>query len=276
MGDKSCIYWFSGTGNSLYVAKLLSADLAGIPIAPITGAAPSDAVGGDGARIGFVFPSYFGNMPRAVRAFIEKTEIRPGTYVFAVVTMGGFGLGSLSALDAALMSKGSQLSYGKGIHMPANYVLKYNPADPEKCEKAIDKADRRLHGFAAEITAGMKYVEKLPIVAKNLYKGIESLDAAFAAGESCTGCGLCERICLVQNIRLEDSKPTWLHRCEHCVACISWCPEQAIEYGERTHGRRRYRNPRVTAEELAAASQRGAEGAANRVVEDADPYAKSE
>ncbi|MCL1795244.1 MAG: 4Fe-4S ferredoxin, partial [Oscillospiraceae bacterium] len=62
--DNSCIFWFSGTGNSLHAAKRLSGELGGIPLAQITDEPPADAVGGEGAKIGFVFPSYFGNMPR--------------------------------------------------------------------------------------------------------------------------------------------------------------------------------------------------------------------
>ena len=89
MADEfSCIYWFSGTGNSLYAAKGLAAEMGGATLVQITNEPPSGVVGGAGAKVGFVFPSYFGNLPRAVRAFIEKLEIKPDTYIFAVVTMG--------------------------------------------------------------------------------------------------------------------------------------------------------------------------------------------
>ena len=76
MDYSSCVFWFSGTGNSLYAAKRLSSGLGDMPIVQITDEQPSEAVGGEGARIGFVFPSYYLNLPRAVRAFIEKLEIK--------------------------------------------------------------------------------------------------------------------------------------------------------------------------------------------------------
>ena len=250
MDNSSCIFWFSGTGNSLYAAKRLSAGLGGLPLFQMTGDAVCDPIGGKGVKIGFVFPSYYGNLPRAVRTYIEKLDIRPDTYLFTVVTMGGVGQGSVAALDKALTAKGVRLSYGRGLRMPANYVLKYNPADSGKSEASLDRADKQLAGFAAEIAAGAQKVKPFPITANNLYKNIEALDAEFAANNKCTGCGLCEQICPVKNIRIENGRPEWLHRCEHCVACVSWCPARAIEYGGTTQSRRRYRNPRIQSDEL--------------------------
>jgi ferredoxin len=275
----SCIYWFSGTGNSLYAAKRLSAEMGGYPLVQITDDAPEGAVGGAaatntaataggaaatntaatataasgagaGAKIGFVFPSYYSNLPRAVHAFVEKLEITPGAYIFAIVTMGAVGQGSVYAMDKALKAKGLRLDYGRGILMPANYVISYNPADGDKKAKALDKADERLSLCAREISAMARSVKALPLTAKNLFNDIEKLDAAFAVNGDCTGCGLCERICPVRNIRLESGKPKWLHRCERCVACISWCPAKAINHGNNTQGRRRYCNPRIAAEDL--------------------------
>lgn len=250
MDNPSRIFWFSGTGNSLYAAKRLSAELSDLPLAQMADGAAFGSVGGEGAKIGFVFPSYYGNLPRTVRAFVEKLDIRPGTYLFAIVTMGGVGQGAVAALDKALIEKGLRLSYGRGLMMPANYVIKYNPADPDKGAKAMDKADNRLHKFAAEIAVATQKVKTLPITANNLYKNIEALDEMFTVSDKCTSCGLCERICLVKNIRLENGQPEWLHHCEHCVACISWCPVRAIEYGDRTQSRRRYRNLRIQPDEL--------------------------
>ena len=250
MEKTSCIYWFSGTGNSLHAAKTLSAKMNGIPLVQITDAVPKGAVGGTGAKVGFVFPSYYGNLPRVVKAFVEKLEIRQDTYIFAVVTMGAVGQGSVGTMNKVLKAKGLRLDYGKGVLMPANYVIKYNPADGNKKMQALDKADGKLRVFAREISARLQVVKTLPVTAGNLFKDIEKLDAAFIASGDCTGCGLCKKICPVQNIKLESSKPEWQHRCEHCVACISWCPAKAINYGTKTQNRRRYRNPQITVDEI--------------------------
>ena len=250
MENTSVIFWFSGTGNSLYAAKQLAAGLGDISLVQITGGAPPSAVGGEGEKVGFVVPSYFCNMPRAASVFIEKLEIRPGTYIFGIVTMGAMGQGTVDAISRAVKAKGLELDYGRGVLMPANYVLKYNPADPEKAKAKLDKAEESLRAFAEDIKAGKKLYKGFPFNGKNLYKNIEALDKGFSAGGACTGCGICEKVCPVGNILMEGGKPKWQGGCEHCVACISWCPEKVIDFEGRTQSRRRYRHPKITVEDL--------------------------
>ena len=40
------------------------------------------------------------------------------------------------------------------------------------------------------------------------------------------------------------------NECERCVACISWCPEKAIDFARKTKGRRRYNNPNVKLKDI--------------------------
>jgi len=253
----SKIFWFSGTGNSLYAAKVLSKELGDIPLEQITSAAPTEAapdkggsVGGKGEKVGFVFPSYYWNMPRAVKAFVETLKIEPETYIFAIITMGGDGHGTVGAVKRAIKAKGHKLSYGKGIKMPDNYILLYNPTNPDNCEPVLDKNDLLLKEFAGDIKAEKQSITSIPFSINSLYKNIERLDKKFTVSETCTGCGLCKKICPVGNVELVSDKPVWQHKCEHCVACISWCPAKAIEYGTKTQKRNRYHNPRIKAEEL--------------------------
>lgn len=80
------------------------------------------------------------------------------------------------------------------------------------------------------------------------------MDEAFHADESCIECGICARVCPVHNIRMVDGRPTWHHRCEQCFACLQWCPEEAIQFGSETTGKRRYHNPEVTLAEMIRAA----------------------
>ena len=210
-------------------------------------------IGGEGEKVGFVFPSYYGNLPRIVRSFVENLEIKSGAYIFTVVTMGGFGQGSIAALESLLKKKGLLLDYGRGILAPANYIIMYNPMEKRKVK--LNKVDLKIRQISTEIAAGKKSVKAFKFTANNLYRNIESLDEKFLTLDSCTGCGQCVKICPAGNITLEREKSgkpliCWLHKCERCVACISWCPAGAIQYGSITVDRNRYQNPEIKIEEL--------------------------
>jgi ferredoxin len=240
------IFNFSGTGNSLYAAKKLAENLGDAEVYSMVKPYSQEQIGGQNERIGFVFPSYYSNLPRIVRRFIDGLSIQPETYIFAIVTMGGFGTGSVASLEKALSEKGIQLRYGRGLLMPANYIVNYNPMFLGRS----DKADRKIKRIAEDIKALKTEIKKVNFTADNLYKNIELLDKQFFAESQCTGCGQCEKICPVENIRIVAGKPEWQHHCEHCMACIHWCPEKAIQYAEKTKKRRRYHNPHVTLEDM--------------------------
>ena len=250
---KTTIFYFSGTGNSLYVARKAAEWLGDCSVHSVAAFQAGGQIGGADERVGFVFPSYYGNLPRILLRFIEGLDISADTCLFGIITMGapmGFGNGAAVALQKALTQKGLTLRYCNGITMPRNYVLKYNPLSPESAKKFNARADKRIKKIAEEIKSGKAVIHKSSISADNLYKDIEALDESFLAEGHCTGCGQCERICPVQNIKLINNRPEWQRHCEHCVACISWCPEKAIQYGENTKQRRRYHNPAVDVSEL--------------------------
>ncbi|MBP9515735.1 MAG: 4Fe-4S binding protein, partial [Clostridia bacterium] len=46
--------------------------------------------------------------------------------------------------------------------------------------------------------------------------------------------------CVLNNIELKNGKPVWGKSCTHCMACINFCPTNAIEYGKHSIGLRRY------------------------------------
>ena len=248
---KTTIYYFSATGNSLYVAKKLADNLGNCSVYSMPYYKSKEQIGGVNERIGFVFPSYYGELPRIVRKFIDELHIHPDTWIFGVSTMGIFlGTGSIAALEKVLKEKGVTLSYGCGVTMPRNYIINYNPLSAETAMKYNAKADRRVEQIADDIKARKNKISKNFITAKNLYRNIESLDVKFHVENQCTSCGQCEKICPVQNIKLVNARPEWQHHCEHCVACIHWCPKQAIQYSTKSKKRRRYHNPEIRLSDL--------------------------
>lgn len=72
---------------------------------------------------------------------------------------------------------------------------------------------------------------------------------AFVVSDKCIGCGQCAKRCPMNNITIQDGKPIWSNGCTHCMACICYCPAEAIEYGKKSLGQPRYHIEAVLAEE---------------------------
>lgn len=253
----STIYYFSATGNSLTIARQIAEKLGDCALRSMAAKPPEGPVGGPGQSVGFVFPVFYIGLPRLVKRFVEKLNILEGTYCFAFINFGGMAADTLGMLEDILREKGISLSYGDGAKMPGNYIIEYQAFTPDAIQKRIQNALARADEAAAAIAKGelrpvKRHVRLLSSIANRrfLYKKVAEWDEPFRATDRCTGCGLCARVCPVGNIKMEDRRPHWQHHCERCVACLQWCPCEAIEYGKNTVGRRRYHNPQVKAEDI--------------------------
>ena len=69
----------------------------------------------------------------------------------------------------------------------------------------------------------------------------EGFDYPVANPDICIGCGKCEKLCPLNNIKIVDKKPVWGNECSHCMACIGYCPVEAIEYGTVSQQKEPYR-----------------------------------
>jgi len=251
------IFCFSSTGNSLQIARDVAKEMNTSVILPMVGNEAHKPVGGTGETIGFIYPVYFNGLPRLVKHFIERLNINPDTYCFALATSGGTRSNSLGMLDSILISKGVHLSFADEIIMPGNYIITHNPPHRVQVEKQIAEASIKTKKIAKDI---LNY-ELHPVKPKVklwskivnysfLYRNINKWDERFIVTPKCVGCGLCAKVCPVKNIMIENQRPSWQHNCERCLACIHWCPCKAIEYGKNTISRTRYHNPNIRVEDI--------------------------
>lgn len=250
---ENIIFYFTGTGNSLAVARDIADKLGDTKLVSIADAIKEDNIDLSYMRIGFVFPVYYSNVPVIVKHFIEKLRFNKAQYIFGVMTFGGTYVTTLSKLNQYVTGQGGSLSAGFSVHMPGNYIVKYG-AFPKPLQQILLKGVKKkvnkisialkekkvlfkakegsVTGFFAEI--GNKSISEISENAHN-----------FHVNNNCTGCSSCSKVCPVDNIKMENRQPKWGTVCEQCMACIQWCPAHAIEYADKTAKRKRYHHPDI-------------------------------
>lgn len=258
---KTTIYYFSGTGNSLAVARDLASNLKGdVELSPIAEELKKEIIDINEDCVGIVYPVYFEGTPLIVSRFIEKINADNGTYFFGVATYGGMAAGAMNHLAAKLRPKGIKLSSGFVIQMPGNYAPMYDAFSKELQDKVFTKEKIKIKEIADIINDRNElplengniitrillteighriFTRKFPIQDKNFY-----------ANEQCSSCGTCEKVCPVGNIVLENGSPKWQHHCEQCFACFHWCPEKSIQCGSKTVKRVRYHHPEIKLKDI--------------------------
>lgn len=213
-------------------------------------------VGGPNEAIGLVFPIFYLGMPRLVKSFVERLNIIPETYCFAVINYRGFGGNTLGILDELLRKKDVALSYTDEIKMPGSFIVNSNTPASEIIDKRLADCEFITESIAKSIAkCETKAVQgKAALISKfinrRLYKDVAKWDEKFISDSSCTSCGLCVKVCPVGNIKIVEGHPVWQHNCERCLACIHWCPQRAIQYGEKTIKRGRYQNPNIKCNDI--------------------------
>ncbi len=246
------ILYFSGTGNSRYAAKML-ADLTGHGLVSLnekikqrdTRPVPADE------GLVFVVPTYAWRLPRVVERWILATEfIGAGPAWFAMTC--GDEIGNAGKYNQRLCAEKDFSYMGTAqIVMPENYIAMFDAPGPEEVKEIIRSAGPAIEqsarfikdkeafplprvGFADRIKSGLVNPAFYPLFVKA---------GAFTADAGCNGCGKCVRVCPLNNVTLAEEKPVWGETCTHCMACIAYCPTEAIEYGKKSVGKLRYRCP---------------------------------
>lgn len=289
------VYYFSGTGNSLVVARDIAGKTNGKLIS-IPSIMDKESVKTDADVIGIVFPVYhatFGEsgIPLIVRRFIRKLKNIDSKYLFAICTHSGMPGATIGNLDKAIKSQGGILSVGFTVKMSIPYSgfdkIRYALFHRE-LKANIQEDNRKRKQLFAHMTEKLKVIQRhvnarrkvklettnliVQLIvapyflfqkqaAKSRYRKLSNsilnsfdeltvlADNSFCLNEKCNVCGICARVCPVQNIEMVENKPVWQHRCENCYACFQWCPQEAI-HGEIVAYEKKYHHPDVNVSDM--------------------------
>jgi ferredoxin len=264
MKTEITIYYYTGTGNSLWVARTLAHELGGAEVISIADSTES-VVATPSRTVGVVFPVHMWGLPAAVIRFADHLRTLRPDYVFAAAVNAGQVSNTLVQLKRLLATKGIALSLGYEVKMPSNYIPWGGPGPVDKQRELFESARAKIARIAGEIKhEGRGQVEKGPIwqrllftlLYKLTFPMVPKMDKKFWVDRKCNECGICSKVCPARNIAVDEGKPAWNHQCEQCFACLQWCPREAIQCGRKTPQYERYHHPEIRVKDILSVSHK--------------------
>ena len=282
------VYYFSGTGNGLAVARAIAGRMGGAAVSI------SEVIGGSEIEtqadtIGIVFPTYLAplyGVPLIVEAFIRKLQNLEKKYLFAVCSCGGYeivnAVPALENLRKLIKSVGGKLSAEYSVRLPMNnlsydhipvpieknsaLIIRNSKATIDDILNRISLKRRGRYQFLRSIfnlamtpmyaalkkacLFSLRESAKEPADCDLGFRELMPLtDKSILVDNHCNGCAICTRVCPVHNIQMVDKRPVWQHQCQMCFACDEWCPQSAIHHWSRADGVK-YHHPDVKIKDM--------------------------
>jgi ferredoxin len=256
---KNTIVYFTGTGNSLAVARLLAARLPHPTIISVNEMLRRSLFTLRTDTCAFVFPVYCQNAPEIVQRLVRQIEFPANAHIFAIATHNGDPGYSHFTLDKILRKKGQRLRSGFAVLMPGNSINPYNMNSDVEIQQRLKESAACVDKVADDIVKKKQFPYSGSVSLRKKLKGLRNMfrykfvlkvSKRFWATDACNLCGLCVRICPENNIRIVSNQPEWGKKCQICFTCIHWCPQHAIQNGQNTVNRKRYHHPDISINDM--------------------------
>ena len=214
------ILYFTATGNSLYLAKMIGGELLSIPQLIREGRYEIED-----EEIGIVFPTYNGDMPEIVEEYLDFAELKCD-YLFALTTYGSTPSLVLNRICKFLITKGIQVNYTNGVRMTSNHARYFDMEMAKKYRNPHESED------IAQILSDIEnHVDNRYVTTDTGFESAERFKTKLLVNnETCNQCTICTLVCPTLNIYIDidDNELKFFDECEPCFACLHACPQNRI------------------------------------------------
>ena len=250
------VFYFTGTGNSLYVAKQIEEDPLSIPQVMRTGNSEFTS-----ESIGIVAPVYGHELPPMVKEFLKNQTFHTD-YFYIILTYGNRHGGAAELAEKFCEECGIAVNYINVIIMVDNWLPGFDMNEQKKIDKKFEGnmaailADLAAHkSMISEVTdtdraAHQQFLDRMSQMPADAWQHLLRVTAA------CTGCGICEKVCPSASVHIEDGRAVHIPgNCQTCLACAHACPEKAVQLTiPEVNPDARYRNEHISLQEIMKAN----------------------
>lgn len=246
------LFYFTATGNSLYVAKKFDTNIISIPQV-----INNKNLSFEDETIGIVCPVYCNLPPQFVIDFMKKATFK-ANYFYVILTYGNRHSGAAEYTEQIGKECGINIDYIHTILMVDNYLPVFDMNE----QVAIDKkVDEQIAAALADVAVRKQEIHAATYEERQHHDEMMQMNEKmpnFNSGEqikvtdACIACGICSKVCPVGNFYVENGKAIRKRdTCTFCLACVQNCPQKAITLSIMDKNpNARYRNEHISLKEI--------------------------
>lgn len=248
------VFYFTATGNSLYVAKCLDKNPVSIP------QVVNEKVTYTYNEIGIVCPVYCGELPKIVKRFLNTLKFDT-SYMYLILTYGASASDCGEFTQNEFSGAGIVFDYIDTVHCVDNYLPAFDMSEELKINKETEVQIAEIRKNIGKMKKGIPSATDKD---RKLHRQVATLNKIFPSfnngkmikiTDKCIGCKVCEKVCPIGNIIvLTDYAQRRSKSCEYCLACVHACPQKAIVIKHEKNKDARYKNSNVSLDEIIKAN----------------------
>jgi len=243
--------YFSGTGNSKYVAELFARKM-DWACHSIEENLDFSALFAAHETIAFCYPIYMSRVPSIMRKFVKQyMSALKGKKIIIFCTQLLLSGDGARAFAALFEKNHVNVIYAEHFFMPNNVNnMAILPMPSEKTiKKCAERAQRKMQKVCANIQSGKVKKRGFTPVGRllGLPQGVfihateRRANNNIRIDDSCTKCGVCVAICPTKNLIFADGKVASTQNCTMCYRCINKCPKKSINVVFRGKVKKQYK-----------------------------------